>query len=111
MKRLFALLCAAVLLCVCLCSCMDNAANKVKDKASEAASDVKDLMQGATDQPQVIETVSPTRAEDGDMMETIADMIASEYDDMVDNGEVDDGDGNVGEKEDHDGDGNAAPEN
>lgn len=107
MKRLFALICAAVLLCVCLCSCMDNAADKVKDKASEAASDVKGIMQDATERPQVIETASPTN----NTMETIADMIATEYDDMVENGEVDDGDGNVGDREDHDGDGNAAPEN
>lgn len=114
MKRLIALVFAAAFVCVSLCSCMNTAAGKVKDEASEA---IGNMQKSATtpytgDNNGLLddnrETVMPT--ENNSMMETIADAVATEWDHMVDDGEVEDGDGNVGEKENSDGDGNIAPE-
>ena len=44
-------------------------------------------------------------------METIEDVVATEWENMKEDGEVNDGDGNVGDRENNDGDGNPAPEN
>ena len=114
MKRLFALLCAALLVGVILCSCTGTA-NKVKEKASEAVSDIKkDMKDNATENKSMVDnngTVVPTAPTDGSMMETIEDAVATEWDNMKEDGKVDDGDGNVGDRENSDGDGNPAPEN
>ncbi|HBE14667.1 MAG TPA: hypothetical protein DCY72_00245 [Ruminococcaceae bacterium] len=114
MKRLFALLCAAMMVGVMLCSCT-GAANKVKEKASEAVSDIKkDMKDSATENKSMADnngTVVPTDPTEGSMMETIADAVATEWDNMKEDGKVEDGDGNVGDRENSDGDGNPAPEN
>ena len=115
MKQFIALICAAMMICVMLCSCSGDTAEKTKEKASEAASDIKkDMENSVTENKEIIaqkETIAPTTSTDGDMMETIGDAVATEWNDMVENGEVNDGDGNVGDRENNDGDGNAAPEN
>ncbi|WP_405343843.1 hypothetical protein [Ruminococcus sp.] len=114
MKRLFALLCAAMLVGVMLCSCTGTA-NKVKEKASEAVSDIKkDMKDSVTENKSMVDnngTVQPTDATDSAMMETIEDAVATEWDNMKEDGKVNDGDGNVGDRENNDGDGNPAPEN
>lgn len=114
MKRLFALLCAAMLVGVMLCSCT-GAANKVKEKASEAVSDIKkDMKDSATENKSMADnngTVVPTDPTEDSMMETIEDAVATEWDNMKEDGKVEDGDGNVGDRENSDGDGNPAPEN
>lgn len=114
MKRLFALLCAAMMVGVMLCSCT-GAANKVKEKASEAVSDIKkDMKDSATENKSMADnngTVVPTDPTEDSMMETIEDAVATEWDNMKEDGKVEDGDGNVGDRENSDGDGNPAPEN
>ena len=114
MKRLFALLCAAMLVGVMLCSCTGTA-NKVKEKASEAVSDIKKDMKDSVTENKSMEdnngTVVPTNPTEGSMMETIVDAVATEWDNMKEDGKVNDGDGNVGDRENSDGDGNPAPEN
>ena len=114
MKRLFALLCAAMLVGVMLCSCTGTA-NKVKEKASEAVSDIKKDMKDSVTENKSMEdnngTVVPTDPTEGSMMETIVDAVATEWDNMKEDGKVNDGDGNVGDRENSDGDGNPAPEN
>lgn len=115
MKQLFALLCAALMVGVILCSCNGNTANNVKEKASEAVSDIKkDMKDSVTENKGIVGqngTVEPTDATDSSMMETIEDAVATEWDNMVEDGQVDDEDGNVGDRENNDGDGNVAPEN
>ena len=110
MKRLIALMSAVVLLCGSLCACDNKATDKMKDKASEAVADVKDSMTAteAKDDNNMMdndrETVTPSvTAQDNTDLESF---IATEWDDMVENGEVEDGDGNIGEAENKDGDGN-----
>ena len=114
MKRLFALLCTAMMVGVMLCSCTGTA-NNVKEKASEAVSDIKkDMNDNATENKSVVDqngTVVPTDPTEGSVMETIEDAVATEWDSMKEDGKVDDGDGNVGDRENSDGDGNPAPEN
>ena len=114
MKHLLALVCATLLVGVMLCSCTGTA-NKVKEKASEAVSDIKkDMKDSATENKSMVDTngtVVPTEPTDGSLMETIVDAVATEWDDMVEDGQIEDGDGNVGERENNDGDGNPAPEN
>ena len=113
MKRLFALLCAAMMVGVMLCSCTGT--NKMNEKASEAAADIKNDIKGnVTENKSIADkngTVVPTDPTDGSMMETIEDAVATEWDNMKEDGKVEDGDGNVGDRENSDGDGNPAPEN
>ena len=109
MKRILVLLCAVAILSMILCSCMSTTAGKVKDAASEAVSDMKQSATAYSGDNEGLfddnrSTELPT--EKSNMMETIADAVATELDDMVENGEVEDGDGNVGERENKDGDGN-----
>lgn len=111
MKRFFALLCAAAMVGVMLCSCTGDTAGKTKEKASEAVQDIKKDMKDSVTEIEKIETTVPTESPDDNMAETIMDAVETEWDDMVENGEVDDGDGNVGDAENNDGDGNTAPEN
>ena len=114
MKHLLALVCVALLVGVMLCSCTGTA-NKVKEKASEAVSDIKkDMKDSATENRSMVDTngtVVPTEPTDGSLMETIEDVVATEWENMKEDGEVNDGDGNVGDRENSDGDGNPAPEN
>ena len=111
MKRLTALLCAVLLIGVLCCSCNSETADKTAQKASEAVSDMKQNVKNDRETQNVPVTVVPTEAaETSDVIETLVDMAATEWNDMVENGEVEDGDGNVGDMENHDGDGNAAPE-
>lgn len=114
MKHLFVLLCTALMVGVMLCSCTGTE-NKVKEKASEAVSDIKkDMKDSATENKSMFDnngTVVPTVPTDGSMMETIEDAVATEWEDMKEDGKVEDGDGNVGDRENSDGDGNPAPEN
>ena len=114
MKHLIVLLCAALMVGVMLCSCT-GATNKVKEKASEAVSDIKkDMKDTATENKSMKHhngTVVPTDPTEGSMMETIEDAVATEWEDMKEDGKVNDGDGNVGDRENNDGDGNPAPEN
>ena len=111
MKRIIVLLCAAVLLALSLCACMNTSAGRVDDKATEASTLMtpteRDKTRDIADDKE--HNVKPTE-KGSDMMETIADIVATEWDEMVDDGEVEDGDGKVGDLENHDGDGNAAPE-
>lgn len=114
MKHLIVLLCAALMVGVMLCSCT-GATNKVTEKASEAVSDIKkDMKDTATENKSMVDhngTVVPTDPTESSMMETIEDAVATEWEDMKEDGKVNDGDGNVGERENNDGDGNPAPEN
>ena len=107
MKRLTALLMAAVLMAALLCGCMQEAKSDMKSAASEFvnslqgnnATEVKDRDLPLPTESDA-ENMSPT--EDDSVM----DQIATEMQDMVENGEVSDGDGNVGELENGDGDAN-----
>lgn len=119
MKRFFCLVCALLLVSFSLCSCMDNTVNKVKDKASEAISDLKkDMEQNSTENdgllgagsevPEtIVSTVLPSdSAEMNTTAPTDENMLETMWDEMVENGEVKDGDGNVGDLENYDDDAN-----
>ena len=118
MKRITALLCAAVFMCLVLCSCdeMGNAVNSAKNKASEAVSDInKDINKRSTDNNGLFddnrETSAPTNApvtetEFYTETEETEGFIEENVEEMIENGEVEDGDGNVGDLENNDGDGN-----
>lgn len=111
MKRIIILFCAVMLVGVMLCSCTGQTAEKVKDKASEAVADIKDDMKdNPTEKRETVAVNETTAPTEGSMLETIADAAMTEWDDMKENGKVNDGDGNVGELEKNDGDGNPAPE-
>ena len=109
MKRIIVMLCAAVMIAVSLCSCVNTSAGKVDEKATQAVSGVKPTERkniAATDSK---EKVKPTDG-DSELMETIVDAVATEWDEMVQDGEVEDGDGNVGDLENHDSDSNYDPD-
>ena len=113
MKRIIVLLSAVILVCLCLCSCMNGSAGTVKEQATqqpatmarqnatEKSKDNKGLLDDNREATAPTDKVEPTAVEE--MMETV-------WDDMVENGEVEDGDGNVGERENHDGDSNIDPD-
>ena len=112
MKRLLLLVCAVITVCLILCSCMSTTAGKVKDSASEFINDITpQSTKYSGDNQGLFDDNRPTElpTEKSNIMETIGDAIATEWDDMVDNGEVEDGDGNIGERENEDGDGNVDP--
>ncbi|MBQ6412397.1 MAG: hypothetical protein IJI19_02815 [Ruminococcus sp.] len=112
MKKFFVLLCAVLMLALSLCACMNTSAGRVdetqapttfvkpteRSKGSEALAETKNNDREA-----------PTD-DDSEMMETIVDAVATEWDDMVEDGQIEDGDGNVGERENNDGDGNYDPD-
>lgn len=112
MKKFFVLLCAVLMLALSLCACMNTSAGRVDEtqapttfvkpteysKGSEALAETKNNDREA-----------PTD-DDSEMMETIVDAVATEWDDMVEDGQIEDGDGNVGERENNDGDGNYDPD-
>ena len=114
MKRLIVLLCAVLFISLSLCACGDDTAQKAKEKASEVMSGIENSMstdysndnQGLLDDNR--ETIEPTNpTEDNtDGIYTDEGNMATEWDEMVENGEVDDGDGNIGKMENRDGDGN-----
>ena len=118
MKRITALICVALCMCLVLCSCdeMGNAVNSAKNKASEAVSDInKDINKYSTDNNGLFddnrETVTPTNApaaetEYATEAEETEGFIEENVEEMIDNGQVEDGDGNVGDLENSDGDGN-----
>ena len=111
MKRIIVLLCAAIILAVSLCSCMNTAARKVDDTPTEARSGMSQTENSRSDSGVLgdsRETVKPT--EKNNMMETVMDAAETRWDDMVEDGEIEDGDGNVGERENSDGDGNVDPD-
>ncbi len=116
MKRIIALFCIAVMMSALLCGCSEmtndakKMANDAKNMANDVVSGMKDNVgteysndnQGLLDD--VRATVSPT-----DTIEESTDGIStteSNMDNMVDDGRVEDGDGNVGSLENHDGDPN-----
>ena len=116
MKRIIALICAALCMCAALCSCdgINNTVNSVKNKASEAVSGAdnnKDRYSG--DNKGLLddnrETVAPTNpamteSELNTELDETEGVIEENIDEMIDNGEVEDGDGNVGDLENSDGD-------
>lgn len=118
MKRITALLCAALCMCLVLCSCdeMGSAVNSAKNKASEAVSDLnKDMNKYSTDNNGLFddnrETVTPTNppvteTEFYTEVEETEGFIEENVEEMIDNGQVEDGDGNVGDLENIDGDAN-----
>ena len=112
MKRLIVLLCAVLAVCLILCSCMQTSAGKVSDKAKETVDSRQNATVRSGDDKGLFddnrETTLPT--EKNSMMETVMDAVATEWDEMVENGEIDDGDGNVGDRENEDGDGNIDPD-
>lgn len=114
MKRITALFCAAVCLCIILCSCseFDNTVNSAKNKASEAVSGMeKNADRYSTDNNGLFDdNTEPTNAPMTETEyyteadETEDEGIMQNIDEMIDNGEVEDGDGNVGDLENSDGD-------
>ena len=116
MKRLIALAFALLLVSLSLCSCMENTMNKVKETASEAMSDIRNSMDATEDRNAVADSdrnTTPTGgyAEDNtDGIFTEEGNMATEFDDMVEDGKVEDGDGNVGDLENRDGDENVDEE-
>lgn len=108
MKRILVFVCAALLLTLTLCGCVNTSAGRVEEKATQSVSGMK-----PTENNEVIaDKRTDTKPTDNtsSIIETIGDIVATEWDDMVQDGEVEDGDGNVGDLENHDGDGVAAPE-
>lgn len=120
MKRIIALMCVAVLTAALLCGCMDsvnNMANDVRNKASEVADDMRtDPTRYSNDNNGLLddnrETYSPTEdyVDNTDGIMTEEGNFSEEWNDMVEDGEVEDGDGNVGELENRDGDANVDEE-
>lgn len=105
MKRLFAMICAVLMLTAVLSGCMTETEKKVKDTASEAASGLKKAAteMGIDDN----ETRRNTSTENEYTTESdMGEMIEDAVDSMIDNGEVEDGDGNIGDAENRDGDRN-----
>ena len=103
MKRLIVLLCAALMLIASLTGCMTEAGQNVKEAASEVASGVKKAATevGIDDH----ETRRLTEATQPTTGENVGEMIEDNVNSMLENGEVEDGDGNVGDLENNDGDG------
>ena len=113
MKRFFALICVILIVSVSLCACAQDAVDKVKQTASEAMSD----MNGNTteysndnkglldDNRETVYSADPT-VDNTDGIFTDEGNMATEWDEMVEDGEVNDGDGNIGERENDDGDAN-----
>ena len=121
MKRFIVLAFAMLMISLSLCGCMDNTVDKVKDKASEALSDMnKDVAtEHSNDNKGLLDDNRETTATDAPTMtesenettsSTEGDIIATEWDDMVEDGEVEDGDGNVGDRENDDNDANVDPD-
>lgn len=113
MKRLFALLCAALILAFSLCACAGNALESVKQTASEAMSDMKkDATDYSNDNNGLLDdnretsyNADPT-ADNTDGIFTDDGNMETVWDDMVEDGKVEDGDGNVGDLENNDDDAN-----
>lgn len=107
MKRLTALLLAAVLTAALLCGCMQEAKTDMKDAASEF---VNGLQGNSATEARDRDLPLPTKSDAENMSPTeddsMMDQIATEMQDMIEDGEVSDGDGNVGELENGDGDAN-----
>ena len=102
MKKICLLICALLCIGVILCSCSES---DISQKASEAISELEKSVTGNDDKTvpdNTRETIAYTEAPEETAFEN---MLETKWDDMVENGEIDDGDGNVGERENDDGDG------
>ena len=118
MKRIIALFCAVLCMGMLLCSCagLDNTMNTVKERASEALSGANnDPTRYSGDNNGLFddnrETMTPTNPTYAAEEYTEADytednQIGEDLGEMIENGEVEDGDGNVGDLENRDGDPN-----
>ena len=107
MKRLF-VLCAAAVLMLSLCGCSQNLSEEAKKLATEAASEMRrtatEFADNETNRTETrAETLMPTETD-----ETFDESEATEnnMEEMIENGRVEDGDGNVGDLENNDGDRN-----
>ena len=100
MKRIISLAFALALIAALLCGCAQKAEDGIRDAASKVESGAKELFgtEGTEPYTAVEETVYPTEPDD------IISDIATELQDMVDDGTVDDSDGYVGDLENNDGD-------
>ena len=92
MKRIVLLLCAAVMTTAAFTACTGNAVTN-PTYANEPMTEKP--------RPTVKVTDKPT-----EVIEELMTEIEENVENMIDNGEVEDGDGNVGIAENHDGDGN-----
>lgn len=105
MRRLLGLICAALMLATVLSGCMTETEHKVKEVASEASSGLKKAAtEMGIDDPGT-RRITSTDGEDmteRDLGENIEDAVDS----MIEDGQVEDGDGNVGDMENRDSDGN-----
>ena len=113
MKRFLVLIAAVLIVSVSLCACGSEAMDKVKQTASEAISDMtKDETkysndnQGLLDDNRETMGMSEPTEDNTDGIATEEGNMATEWDEMVENGEVEDGDGNIGDRENADGDQN-----
>ena len=114
MKRFLALIAVVTVICVCLSACAGEAVDKVKQTASEAVSDMtKDATKYSNDNQgllddnrETLKASEPTEDNTDGVATEDGNMMATEWDNMVENGEVEDGDGNIGERENADGDKN-----
>lgn len=113
MKKIIVLLCAVLMLALSLCACMNTSAGRV-DETDAPTTFVKPTERSSKGSEALAETKDTDREKptnnDSEMMETIVDAVATEWDDMVEDGQIEDGDGNVGERENNDGDGNYDPD-
>ena len=119
MKRIIALICAAVFIASIMCACdaMDGI-DATKQKASEAVSDLTNDAtkysgdnKGLFDDNKETSAPTPTNSSDALAEENTApsdggDSVGENLDGMLENGQVEDGDGNIGGLENSDGDSN-----
>ena len=95
MKRIILLLCIAVMLAALLTACKGNAVSNPTQAAEPM-----------TEKPRPTVIATQAAEKPTDAVEELMTEIKENVDSMIDNGEVEDGDGNVGIAENHDGDGN-----
>ena len=95
MKRIILLLCAAVMLTAVLTACTGNAMTNTS-RATEPM----------TEKPRPTVSAKEAAEKPTNAVEELMTEIEENVDSMIENGEVEDGDGNVGIAENHDGDGN-----
>lgn len=120
MKRITLLICAVSVVAILLCACskMMDSLNGTDQRPTDAPTNSTDVTReypsgydGAFDEnradTRATDVTAPSEddtdgiyTEDGNLTETIEER----FDDMVEDGKVEDGDGNVGEAENHDGD-------
>lgn len=109
MKRLSALFCAVLVLSFSLCACTQDLVDDAKSKVSEISSDLtpdSTDTNGLTDNSRIDAAPTAPVEDTTDGIYTEEGNMATEWQDMVENGEVEDGDGNIGDLENRDGDAN-----